>query len=77
MPPPAAPPLIPNTGPSDGSRRHATGFLPIAPRPWVSPTSVVVLPSPAFVGVMPGDDDDLAVGTVLQPVEDDEAIFAL
>ncbi len=27
MPPPAAPPLIPKTGPSDGSRRHATGLL--------------------------------------------------
>src|SRR3954447_8001868 len=53
MPPPAAPPLMPNTGPSDGSRRHATGRLPIAPSPWVRPTSVVVFPSPAFVGVMP------------------------
>src|SRR6187200_2807741 len=53
MPPPAAPPLMPNTGPSDGSRRHATGFLPMWPSPCVRPTSVVVLPSPAFVGVMP------------------------
>ena len=52
-PPPAAPPLMPNTGPSDASRRQATGFLPITPSPWVSPTSVVVLPSPALVGVMP------------------------
>src|SRR3954449_7147181 len=33
MPPPAAPPLMPNTGPSDGSRRQGTGFFPIAPSP--------------------------------------------
>ena len=33
IPPPAAPPLIPNTGPSDGSRRHATGRLPICAEP--------------------------------------------
>ena len=37
-PPPAAPPLIPNTGPSDASRRQSTGCLPILPRPWVSET---------------------------------------
>ena len=53
IPPPAAPPLMPNTGPSEGSRRHASDRLPMWPRPWVSPTSVVVLPSPALVGVMP------------------------
>src|SRR5438105_1670104 len=56
MPPPAAPPLIPNTGPTDASRRQATGFLPITPSPWVSPTSVVVLPSPALVGERLADD---------------------
>src|SRR6185436_18855792 len=48
MPPPAAPPLMPKTGPSDGSRRHATGRLPTTPSPCVRPTSVVVLPSPAI-----------------------------
>ena len=52
QPPPAAPPLMPNTGPSDGSRRASTGFLPITPRPCVSETEVVVLPSPAGVGVI-------------------------
>ena len=30
----------------------------------MSPIAVVVLPSPAFVGVMPGDADELAVGDV-------------
>src|SRR4051795_573881 len=69
-PPPAAPPLMPKIGPSDGSpphntrrpprppppsaasRRHSTGRLPIRPSPCVSETEVVVLPSPAFVGVI-------------------------
>ena len=53
IPPPAAPPLMPNTGPKDGSRRQSSGFLPMWPRPWVRPTAVVVFPSPAFVGVTP------------------------
>ena len=58
-PPPAAPPLIPNTGPSDGSRRHRTGVRPIAPSPSVSDTAVVVLPSPARVGVIPATHTSL------------------
>jgi hypothetical protein len=66
MPPPAAPPLTPNTGPSDGSRRHATGRLPIAPSPCVRPTSVVVLPSPAFVGVIPVTHTTLPSGRSLR-----------
>jgi len=33
--------LIPNTGPSEASRRHSTGFSPIFPRPCVSETEVV------------------------------------
>ena len=52
MPPPAAPPVMPNTGPRLGSRRQRTAFLPI----WLSasprPTVVVVLPSPAGVGLI-------------------------
>ena len=28
-PPPAAPPFIPNTGPTDGSRRQRTGLRPM------------------------------------------------
>ncbi len=42
---------MPNTGPMDGSRRHRAARLPIAPSPCVSEIDVVVLPSPAFVGV--------------------------
>ena len=51
-PPPAAPPLTPNTGPSDGSRRATMDFLPIFLSPSARPTDVVVLPSPAGVGVI-------------------------
>ena len=49
-PPPAAPPFIPNTGPSDGSRSAAAARTPMRFSPSVSPTVVVVLPSPAGVG---------------------------
>jgi hypothetical protein len=51
-PPPLPPPLIPNTGPMEGSRRHSMTSLPILPRPWAREMDVVVFPSPAFVGVM-------------------------
>ena len=51
-PPPAAPPLMPNTGPIDGSRRATTLFSPIRRRASASPTEVVVLPSPAGVGLI-------------------------
>ena len=51
-PPPAAPPFMPNEGPSEGSRRHSIAFLPIKLSASVNPTVVVVLPSPAGVGVI-------------------------
>ena len=51
-PPPAAPPLIPKTGPNDGSRNTAIAFLPILLSPSVRPMLTVVLPSPAGVGVI-------------------------
>ena len=51
-PPPAAPPFMPNTGPSEGSRRQMTAFLPMPLSASPSPTVVVVLPSPAGVGVI-------------------------
>src|ERR671931_1766835 len=61
-PPPVAPPLIPNTGPSEASRTHSTELRPIAPRPCVSETEVVVLPSPAFVGVIAVTQTSFASG---------------
>src|ERR687896_438553 len=76
-PPPAAPPLIPNTGPSEGSRRQSSGSLPIAPRPWVSETAVVVLPSPALVGVTPATQTILASGVPSRRSTTSSDTFAL
>ena len=44
------PPLSPNTGPREGSRRATTDFLPSFRRPSARPTVVVVFPSPAGGG---------------------------
>ena len=52
MPPPVAPPFMPNTGPKEGSRKQIRLFLPILHRASPKPTVVVVLPSPAGVGEM-------------------------
>src|ERR1051326_266535 len=44
---------MPNVGPWLGCRMHVKTFLPrCAPRAWLNPTVVVVLPSPSGVGVM-------------------------
>ena len=51
LPPPVAPPFTPKVGPSDGSRSARQTFFPIFERPWAKPIDVVVLPSPAEVGV--------------------------
>jgi hypothetical protein len=53
VPPPAAPPLIPNTGPRLGSRRQSTGFRFRSVRASASPTEMVDFPSPAGVGLIP------------------------
>ena len=52
-PPPAAPPLIPKTGPSDASRMHRTGLRSRRLSASARPTEVVDLPSPAAVGLHP------------------------
>ena len=43
---------MPKHGPSDGSLRATDAFLPILFRPNVRPMLTVVLPMPAFVGLM-------------------------
>ena len=43
---------MPNTGPSEGSRRQMTAFLPMRLSASPRPTVVVVLPSPAGVGLI-------------------------
>ena len=50
-PPPAAPPLIPKTGPIDGSRTTQVALCPRRLRPWLSPIVVTVFPSPKGVGL--------------------------
>ena len=61
-PPPVPPPFVPKSGPSEGSRIASTARFPIFARPSVSPIDVVVLPSPAGVGV-------IAVTTISFPLE--------
>ena len=51
-PAPAAPPFMPKQGPREGSRRQIKAFLPRRLSASPSPTTVVVLPSPAGVGEM-------------------------
>src|ERR1700722_7627541 len=51
-PPPVAPPFMPKLGPSEGSRRQIIVFLPIRLSASPKPTVVVVLPSPAGVGLI-------------------------
>ena len=43
---------MPNVGPRLGSRSATAVRTPIFASPWARPTLVVVLPSPAGVGVM-------------------------
>ena len=43
---------MPKEGPSEGSRRQSIAFLPMWLSASVKPTVVVVLPSPAGVGVI-------------------------
>ena len=49
-PPPAAPPLMPNTGPMDGWRMAQAAFLPMRLRPWQSPTVWSSCPRPRASG---------------------------
>src|ERR1041385_4365381 len=51
-PPPAPPPFMPNVGPRLGSRSATAERTPIFASPCARPTLVVVLPSPAGVGVI-------------------------
>jgi hypothetical protein len=46
------PPFIPNDGPRLGSLKQTIDFFPILFKPSFNPTEVVVLPSPAGVGVI-------------------------
>src|SRR5712691_11437296 len=73
-PPPAPPPFMPNVGPRLGSRSATALLTPIFASPCASPTLVVVLPSPAGVGVMADTSTSLPLRG--RPVNDCKAIFA-
>ena len=68
---------MPKLGPRLGSRRQITALVPrwfsASPRP----TVVVVLPSPAGVGLMPVTSTKAPSGAVLQTVTKSRPIFAL
>ena len=49
-PPPVAPPLIPKTGPKEGSLNAKIDFFPILERPSAIAIETVVFPSPKGVG---------------------------
>ena len=51
-PPPAAPPFIPKFGPSDASRMQIAAFWPIPVQAVAKAHGLVVLPSPAGVGLI-------------------------
>ncbi len=64
-PPPAAPPLMPNTGPRDGSLKARHTFLPSLDMPSASPIETVVFPSPPAVGFIAVTNTSLDFGSVL------------
>src|SRR2546422_4913411 len=71
----AAPPLTPNTGPSDGSRMHSAAFRPSLRSACVTPTVTVDFPSPAGVGLIPVTSTKRPLG--LRRVNACRRIFAL
>ena len=77
FPPPVAPPLIPKTGPKEGSLKTNIAFCPIFPRPSAKLIEVVVLPSPAFVGVIAVTRTNLPSSLLSNSFIIDKSIFAL
>ena len=76
-PPPVPPPLMPKTGPIEGSRRATVARAPAARSAWVRPIAVVVLPSPAVVGVMPVTRTSLPCGASVRRASASGASLAL
>ena len=76
-PAPVPPPLAPSVGPTEGSRRQTSELSPIWPKPSVRATAVVVLPSPAFVGVTAVTAISFPLPCVASRSRTDRSIFAL
>ncbi len=62
LPPPVPPPFMPSVGPMDGSRSAITGRAPTRDSACPMPMVMVVLPSPAGVGVMDDTTTSLPSG---------------
>ena len=62
LPPPVPPPFMPSVGPMDGSRSAITGRAPTRQSACPMPMVIVVLPSPAGVGVMDDTTTSLPSG---------------
>ncbi len=76
-PPPVAPPFTPKQGPSEGSRSAIMVFTPIAFSASPRPTVVVVLPSPAGVGLIPVTSTSAPSGRSARPEMKSSPTFAL
>ena len=74
---PTAPPLTPKTGPKDGSLKTAKELTPILDKPSCKPMVVVVLPSPALVGVIAVTKTNLPSFLFLSSSLMAKSIFAL
>ena len=68
---------MPNEGPKDGSRRQIAALRPIRFSASPSPTVVVVLPSPAGVGLMPVTSTSAPSGRSCKVSMNAEPILAL
>ena len=68
---------MPKHGPRLGSLSATMAFLPIKLRPSVSPTEVVVLPSPAVVGVIAVTKINFPSSFLLSSLMKPESSFAL
>ena len=76
-PAPVPPPFAPRVGPTEGSRRQTSAFSPMWPSPSVNEIAVVVLPSPAFVGVIAVTAISLPSDPVARRSSTPSSIFAL
>ena len=68
---------MPKLGPSDGSRRQITARVPMRFSASPRPTVVVVLPSPAGVGLMPVTSTSAPSGLPCSELMNGVPIFAL
>ncbi len=68
---------MPSTGPSEGSLNARTTFLSIPFKPSVKPMEMVVLPSPAGVGVIALTKISLPSFVCFSLSSNDRSIFAI